>query len=256
MRLMRDLRERVHIAGTWLRDLVSTFRELRDAIHSIDRERIPDPKNAIRALKGSVRFIVSAGLDELKKLQEAIQDLQNAIDSIRTRVPDLQNVSDSIAEWWRDLWTTCQRVKKWLGNNVGERLGDLEQRTRNIDVFTVDRAAEIIAGLGIPGLVLVMLMAASPYFGAAAITSSLAALGPFGMLGGIATLGILAFISRALAEFGFERVSRAVLVKLKENGKTCQEIIEEIEGYPISRELRKRLREFIETSCEGENDEQ
>ena len=86
MRLMRDLRERVHTAGTWSRDLLSTFRKLRDAIRSIDRERIPDPKSAIRALKRSVRFVVSAGLDELKKLQEAIQDLQNAIDSIRTRV--------------------------------------------------------------------------------------------------------------------------------------------------------------------------
>ena len=66
------------------------------------------------------------------------------------------------------------------------------------------------------------------------------------MLGGIATLGILAFISKALAGFGFEEVFRAVLIKLKENGKTCQEIMEEIEGYPISRELRQRLRGFIE----------
>ena len=259
MRLMHGLRERIRTAGTWLRDLLNTFRELRNAIRSIDKERIQDPKKAIQALRKAVRYVVRAGLDELKKLQEAIQDLQNAIDSIKTktktRMLDLQNVSGSIAEWWRDLWKTCQRIKEWLGNNVEERLKDLDRRARNIDVFTVDKAAEIIAGLGIPGLVLVMLMAASPYFGAAAITSSLAALGPFGMLGGIATLGILAFISKALAGFGFEEVFRAVLIKLKENGKTCQEIMEEIEGYPISRELRQRLRGFIENFCEEENHE-
>ena len=98
---MRDLRERVHTAGTWSRDLLSTFRELRDAIRSIDRERIPDPNNAIRALKRSVRFVVGAGF-ELKKLNEAIQDLQDAIDSIKTKVetrmPDLP-----MAEWWWNL---------------------------------------------------------------------------------------------------------------------------------------------------------
>ena len=33
----------------------------------------------------AVRYVVRAGLDELKKLQEAIQDLQNAIDSIKTK---------------------------------------------------------------------------------------------------------------------------------------------------------------------------
>jgi hypothetical protein len=257
---MQDLRERIRIVGTWLRDLLNTFRELRDTIRSIDRERIPNPQRAIQALRISVRFVVRATLDELKNLGTTIQNLQNAIDSIRTRaqeqMPSLQNVSGSIAEWWRDLWETCQRIREWLGNNVEGQLTELERRARNIDILTVDRAAEIIAGLGIPGLVLVRLMAASPYFGAAAITSSLAALGPFGMLGGIATLGILAFISRALAEFGVDQLFQAVLIRLKENGETCETILERIEGYPISSELRQRLREFIENFCEGENDEQ
>lgn len=256
MQLVQDLRERIRTAGTWLRELLSTFQELRDAIPSIDRKRIPDPKEAIRALKRAVRFVVRAGLDELKKLREAIQDLQNAIDSIRTRVPHLQNVFGSVAEWWTDLWKTCQHIKEWFGDNVEERLKDLELRARNIDIFTIDRTAEIIAGLGIPGLVLVMLMAASPYFGAAAITSALAALGPFGMLGGIATLGILAFISKALAEFGIDQLFQAVFTRLRENGETCKTILERIEDYPISSELRQRLREFVENSCEGENDEQ
>ena len=47
MRLMRDLRERTRTVGTWLQDLLRTFQELRDGIRSIDRERIPDPENAI-----------------------------------------------------------------------------------------------------------------------------------------------------------------------------------------------------------------
>ncbi len=242
-------------------DIRNAIREIQIAIRSMDAEWRPQ---AIRELERAIRTIVEAGMQELRRLGQAIQDLQNAIDSIRTRtqeqMPDLRNVFRSVAEWWSDLWSTCQRIKEWLGDNIEEQLTDLERRARdtirNTDILAVDKAAEIIAGLGIPGLVLVMLMAASPWVGAAAMTASLAALGPFGMLGGIATLGVLALISRALAEFGFDKVFQAVLVKLKENGKTCQEIMEEIDKYPISKELKRKLREFIEEFREGENHEQ
>ena len=91
--------------------MLSTFRELRDAIHSIDRERIPDPKEAIQALRKAVSFVRKAGLDELKKLNEAIQDLQDAIDSIKTkaetRMPDLP-----MAEWWWNLKNALDKLKK------------------------------------------------------------------------------------------------------------------------------------------------
>ena len=275
MRKLKNIVQRL-LSGITKSGLI---QRLETAIRSIDSIQIPDIRNAIREIWTAIRSmeaewrpqaiqrletvidaIGEAGRQELRRLGQAIQDLQNAIDSIRTRtqeqMPELRNVFRSVAEWWRDLWETCQRITEWLGNNVEEQLEDLERRARNIDVFTVDRAAEIIAGLGIPGLVLIMLMAASPYFGAAAITSSLAALGPFGMLGGIATLGILAFISRALAEFGVDQLFQGVLIRLRENGETCETILERIEGYPISSELRQKLREFIESSCEGENDEQ
>lgn len=122
--------------------------------------------------------------------------------------------------------------------------------------ISLDKAVEIIAGLGIPGLLLIMLMAASPWVGAVAITTSLAALGPFGMLGGIATLGILAFISKALAKFGFEELFKAVLIKLKKDGVTYEEILKKIDKYPISKELKRKLREFIVEFYEVKNYEQ
>ena len=161
----------------------------------------------------------------------------------------MRNIIRVGGTWLRDLKNTLQRLKKAIPSMDGIRIPS----TNNLPL---DKAAEIIAGLGIPGLVLTILMAASPWFGAAAITASLAALGPFGMLGGIATLGILAFISRSLAEFGFEKVFRAVLIKLREDGKTCEEIRAEINEYPISKELKRKLEEFIEEFCEGENHEQ
>ena len=121
--------------------------------------------------------------------------------------------------------------------------------------FHSTKVAEILAGLGVPGLVLVVVMAASPFLGAAAITASLAVIGPFGMLGGIATLLVLAFIAQQLTKFGFGQVFKAQLNKLKEDGKTKEEILEIIDSYPISKELKRKLRELIEEYYE-ENDEE
>jgi len=58
----------------------------------------------------------------------------------------------------------------------------------------MDKLVSKIAALGIPGLVLVTAIGATGLAGGAAITTALAALGPGGILGGIATLGIIAFI--------------------------------------------------------------
>ena len=243
----------MRVAGTWMRDLKNTFWELKKAIPSVERERIPDPKDAIKELEEVFESIIKAGMQNLKKLGNAIQDLQGAIDSIKTKAkargPDLQNVSDSVAEWWWNLKNVLDKLKKVVPSIS-------EVRVPSTDNLPLDKISEVIAGLGVPGLVLVMLMTASPWVGAAAITSSLAALGPFGMLGGIATLGVLAFISRAITKFGFEKVFSAVLVKLREDGKTCEEIREEINKYPISKELKRKLEEFIGEFCEGENHEQ
>ena len=84
-----------------------------------------------------------------------------------------------------------------------------------------DKLVETIAGLGVPGLVLLFAMALTGYVGAAAITTALAALGgPAGMLGGIAVLILLALISRGLAKWGLERIAKAVMQKLIEKGET------------------------------------
>lgn len=56
----------------------------------------------------------------------------------------------------------------------------------------MDKIISKVAALGVPGLILVVAIAASGLSGAAAITVALAALGPGGIIGGIATLSLLA----------------------------------------------------------------
>ena len=122
-----------------------------------------------------------------------------------------------------------------------------------------DKLVEIIAGLGVPGLVLLFAMALTGYVGAAAITTALAALGgPFGMSGGIAALIILAFISKGLAKWGIERIGKAVIQKLiEEKEETKESILEKIESYWfVSKDLKLKLRIFVEEYFRGQGDDE
>lgn len=110
----------------------------------------------------------------------------------------------------------------------------------------MDKMVNKIVGLGVPGLVLLVTMGISGWVGAAAITSALAMLGgPFGMLGGIAVLGVLSIISQGIAEYGFETLVGATISGLQARGKTNAEIEREINSYPISRELKLKIKEYL-----------
>lgn len=111
----------------------------------------------------------------------------------------------------------------------------------------MDEFIDKIAALGVPGLVLVVAMAVTGWTGAAAITAALAMLGgPFGMLGGIAVLGILGLISKGLAEFGFETIFKGIVEELKKKGKSQADIETEIDSYPISKTLKLKIKDYLQ----------
>lgn len=111
----------------------------------------------------------------------------------------------------------------------------------------MDKVADKIAAMGIPGLILLVAMATTGLAGAAAITAALALLGgPFGMLGGIAVLGMLGLISKALAQYGFDKVFEKTVEKLQDQGMSRREILTKIEKYPISSDLKIRLRSLLQ----------
>jgi hypothetical protein len=109
-----------------------------------------------------------------------------------------------------------------------------------------DKVIKTIAGLGVPGLVLLVAMAVSGWAGAAALTTALAALGgPLGMLGGIALLGVLALLSWAIAEYGFEKIAVAVIKELRRKGRKRADVLKEIESYPISRGMKLKILDAV-----------
>ncbi len=110
-----------------------------------------------------------------------------------------------------------------------------------------DKIVEAIAGLGVPGLVLLTAMAISGWAGAAALTTALAALGgPLGMLGGIAVLGILALAAHGLSEFGFEKIAVSVIKRLRKQGRRRADVISQIRSFPISSGMKVKILARIE----------
>ena len=103
-----------------------------------------------------------------------------------------------------------------------------------------------LVGLGVPAVVLVIAMGTTGLSGAAAITAALASLGPFGMLGGIGTLGVITIISQGLSEYGFDAIFTALIKEFFKKGETKSSIYKKISKYPISKALKRKLKEELE----------
>lgn len=110
----------------------------------------------------------------------------------------------------------------------------------------MDKIIAKIAGFGVPGLVLLVAMGATGYAGAAAITTALAALGPAGIIGGIAVLGVIGVISNGIVKYGFDKIFSGVMKELLKRGETKQSLIDKVNKYPISKELKRKLEDQIE----------
>ena len=78
----------------------------------------------------------------------------------------------------------------------------------------MDKVAEKIVSIGVPGIMLMVAISMTGLYGAAAITAALALLGPGGMIGGVVTLLVAGAIASAISEYGFDALFRAVIKKM------------------------------------------
>ncbi len=114
----------------------------------------------------------------------------------------------------------------------------------------MDEVAKKIAALGLPGIILVLTMAATGLTGAAAITAALAFLGgPAGMLGGIAVLGLTGLITDALAKVGLEDLLTEVYCHRRQS-EPHGKLLEEIDTLSLfDGDLKERLKTTIIDGC-------
>lgn len=112
----------------------------------------------------------------------------------------------------------------------------------------MDKIVSKIAALGVPGLVLTVAIGATGLAGGAAITTALAAIGPGGMIGGLVMLGVIGLISEGISKYGVDAIFSAVVKELYRRGETKEQLKQKIKRYPISKDLKRKLNEYIERS--------
>jgi hypothetical protein len=111
----------------------------------------------------------------------------------------------------------------------------------------MDEVIRKVAALGLPGVILVVVMATTGLTGAAAITSALAILGgPAGMLGGIAVLGMTALLTDVLTKFGIE-LALMRIYEIRSEKESIEKLCQEIHRLPfISNELKQKVKTIID----------
>lgn len=107
----------------------------------------------------------------------------------------------------------------------------------------MDKIVQKLAALGIPGLVVLGIAATTGLAGGAAILVALSTMGgPFGLLGGIAAVALLALTIDAVASYGFETIAVALVNQLVANGTSRDEIRRSVRGYwMLSDSLKKKI---------------
>ena len=114
----------------------------------------------------------------------------------------------------------------------------------------MDEVVKKVAALGLPGVILVITMAATGLTGAAAIATALAFLGgPAGMLGGIAVLGLTGLITDALAKVSLEDFLTAIYCQRRQT-EPHGKLLEEIESLSLfDGDMKDRLKTTVTDGC-------
>lgn len=105
----------------------------------------------------------------------------------------------------------------------------------------MDKLISMLAGLGVAGLVLVVVISTTGLVGGAAFVAALAALGPGGIAGGLISLGVIALVAKALSEYGFEALFTGVARELYLKGETRESIMKKIVMWPISKNIKLKV---------------
>ncbi len=110
----------------------------------------------------------------------------------------------------------------------------------------MDEFGERLAGIGVPAVIFLIVMSTTGLAGAAAVTTALATLGPFGMISGIGVLILTGAGSRIIAKYGYSAIITATCKKIME--KDClskDEMCAKIDKYSITKGLKEKVKAKI-----------
>lgn len=122
----------------------------------------------------------------------------------------------------------------------------------------MDEIVKKLAGLGLPGVLIVIAMAASGGVGGSyAIIAALAGLGgPFGIVGGVGLLSLMSLVGEALAGYGIETILKSIYAE-RSKTESVKFLLKEIKDLPLTEELKLKLKSVLgpEESSDSKEDQ-
>ncbi|MEH1791281.1 hypothetical protein [Nostoc sp.] len=110
----------------------------------------------------------------------------------------------------------------------------------------MDEIVKKLAGLGLPGVILVILLIASEGSSAAVAAIITAWGGPFGIVGGIALLGLITVVGDTIAGYGIEAILKGIYAERSKNESVIV-LLKEIQDLSITEELKSKLKNLVST---------
>ncbi len=136
--------------------------------------------------------------------------------------------------------------------NKSKKEGNKKYLTHNTRMLgdKMDEIVKKFAGLGLPGVILVLLAVTSAGSNAGIVAAITAVGGPFGIVGGIGLLGLTKVLGDAIAAYGIEAIIKSVYSE-RIKTESVRLLVKEIEELPISDELKLKLKNHL--SSESKN---
>ncbi|WP_013324778.1 hypothetical protein [Gloeothece verrucosa] len=105
----------------------------------------------------------------------------------------------------------------------------------------MDEIIKKIAGLGLPGILLVIAIAASGGSSAAAIALIAGLGGPLGIIGGLGLLGLAGVIAEEVTAFGIDAILKNIYTE-RSKTESVRVLLKEIQDLPITDDLKLKLK--------------
>lgn len=169
--------------------------------------------------------------------EQVIKDLQPTIklvgDNLKLAVEYAADVTEEV------LRDSTEFVKKQT-ENVRKQAGT---------VASLDEIGEKLGDWGLPAMAFAIAVAEAGtvgYAGGAVVAAALAMLGgPFGVIGGLASLGVLTLIASAVSEYGIEAILIAGIRGWRAKGKSDEELFSELAQWPVGESLKAKIAERL-----------
>jgi hypothetical protein len=116
---------------------------------------------------------------------------------------------------------------------------------------SLDEVVQKIASLGLPGIVLVIAVAASGSTCNPLIFVLAGLGGPLGILGGLGGLGLMTIVGDVVTGYGIEALLSAIY-KERRKTETQESLLKEVEGLPIKQGLKLNLKHQLEVEIASE----